>query len=98
MERWVSLQDVNELVLLRVSVAQRRHRAGCKLRQVYSEVCETKQVTQWLFSPSRHPRRKRLGIVRRLCSSRCFICADGNMICRICHAILLFKFLSRLTY
>jgi len=87
-KRRVPLEDVDELVLPGVSVAQRRRRPGHKPRQIHAEVGETEQVTQRLFSPARHSGREGLRIVRRLRSWRCFVRDDGNRVCWSGHTTL----------
>ena len=54
MQRGVTLQDVDELVLLRVSVAQGRDCVGCETSEIDTEVRETEQIAQRMFLPSRH--------------------------------------------
>jgi len=68
--RRMPLQSVDELVLLGMSVAQRRHRLWSEPRQIYPKVAKTKQIAQRLLSPARHLRRERLGIGGRFVSCR----------------------------
>jgi hypothetical protein len=45
-----ALQDVDELVLPRVGVAQGRHRLGRQARQVDAEVSQADTSPSWRFS------------------------------------------------
>src|SRR3984957_15151796 len=57
------LEDVNELVLLRVRMAQSRGGAGSEARDVDAEIRESEQVAERPLVAARHTRSERLGIV-----------------------------------
>src|SRR6185503_1604174 len=63
-ERRPAFQDVDELVLLRVRVAQRRLAARREPRQVDAETAQAELVAQTPLLAARHAREERLGIVR----------------------------------
>src|SRR4030095_15907447 len=80
-ERWPSLKNVNELVLLGVGVTEGRYGIGGQPRQVYTKVGETKKVTQRALFSAYHPQCERLWIDRGSRSYGCFRCSDGDQFC-----------------
>jgi hypothetical protein len=81
LERRAALQDVDELVLPRMRVAQRRLRARREPREVHAEVREAEDVAQRLLAPARHARGEGLRIVRWPASSRRLFGDDRDRIC-----------------
>jgi hypothetical protein len=78
MECWPTVEDVDKLVLLGVSMTKGRNCVRSQAGEVYAKVFETKLITQLaLFSPD-HTRCKRLRIDRRFASGRNFGCCDGD--------------------
>src|SRR5262245_60801851 len=65
-ERWLSLKNVNELVLLGMGVTKGRHGIGSQPRQVDTKVGETKEVAEWAFFSTYHPQCEQLWLGRGL--------------------------------
>src|SRR5262249_50660858 len=59
-----SFENVDELVLLLMRMAQRRHPAGRNPAEVDTEVLEPEQVAEGALDPARAAPEERLGIVR----------------------------------
>lgn len=65
-ERRRAFQNIDELVLLRVSMQQRGLASGQKPRQVHAEVLQAEDVAERPLLAVRHAAEEGLGIVRRL--------------------------------
>jgi hypothetical protein len=74
------MQDVDELILLCVSVSKGRNCIGGKPCKVYAKVGETKNVTKLALLSAYHPRCKRLRIDGGPASGWDFSGRDGNWI------------------
>ena len=70
-QRRLALQDVDQLVLARMGVAQRGHGAGRQRGQVDAEIGQPEQIAERPLHAARHPRGERLGVVRAALARRC---------------------------
>ena len=65
-QRRPALKHINEFVLLRMRMAQRRRRIGREAREIHAKVGQPEQIAQDALLAARHARGKRLGIDRGL--------------------------------
>src|SRR6185369_2291998 len=84
----MAFEDIDQLVLLRVGVAQRRDRARRETCQVDAEVGEAEDVAQRALQPARHARGERFGVARRPSPRRDIGRDDGDGIGLAGHAVL----------
>ena len=71
-----ALENINEFILPRVPVMQRRSGARRQTGQIGSEIAQAEEVAEWTFVPSGHTRGER--IVGAFAARRSLACKQGG--------------------
>ena len=75
-----ALENINEFILPRVPVMQRRSGARRQTRQIGSEIAQAEEVAEWTFVSSGRTRGERRGIVGAFAARRSLACKQGRAI------------------